>query len=120
MKTLITSSAFVLLAVFSCQISAGYAADLSVNRYYVGIDGYVYFGTTSQPINTCSSWGEYFRFDASTPGGKNMLATLMSAKLAGKKVIVWYTDMAAAYVGTNQTSGCGAGTMSKLTNIGIR
>ncbi len=106
--------------MFSCQAFSGYAPNLSIDRYYVDANGFVNFGTTPQPVNTCSNWGEYFRFDASTPGGKNMLATLMSAKLLGKKVIIWYVDVNAAYVDTNQTSGCGAGTMSTLTNIGIR
>ncbi len=60
MKSLNIYGAFLLLMAFSCQALADYASDLSVNRYYVSANGYVYFGTTPRPNNTCSFWGGAF------------------------------------------------------------
>ena len=80
-------------------------------------DGLVYVGTSTQPANTCNSWGWYFVFDASTPGGKNMLASLLTAKMAGKTVNIWYSDSPVA--GTNQTTGCNGSNVSTMEQISI-
>jgi len=120
MKSLNVCIAPFLFIAFSCQAFADYAINLSVDRYYVTSAGDVYFGTTPKPNNTCSNWGEYFRFNTSSVGGKNMLATLMSAKITGKKIIVWYIPVSGAYVDTNQSTGCTSGRMSTLTSVGIR
>lgn len=96
---------------------AGYGAG-DINRFYVTTSGWVYFGLKMQLPNTCSSWGEHFRFDTSSPGGGNMLSVLMSAKLARQKVTVWYKDSPAP--GSDQTSGCRGDAISTLINIGIK
>jgi len=78
---------------------------------------FVELAVSVPPANTCSLWGYHFRFDATTPGGKNMLSILLAAKIAGKRVDVWYTPSSAP--GTDHTSGCNAGTAAVLTNIGL-
>ncbi len=78
---------------------------------------FVEFAVSVPPGNTCSSWGYHFRFDATTPGGKNMLSILLAAKMANKRVNVWYTPSSAP--GTDQASGCNAGTAAVLTSIGV-
>jgi len=108
--------ALILLSIAS-QAMAGYGSG-DINRYYVRDDGWVYFGLITQLPNTCSSWGEHFRFDATTPGGKNMLGVIMAAKASNKRVDVWYTDSASP--GTDQTTGCTGSAMAILKNIGIR
>lgn len=100
-------------------VMAEYASGITINRYYVRDDGKAFFGTSPKPINTCSYWGEYFFFDSTTLAGKNLLATLISAKLAGKKLDVWYAPPADTYIGTDQASGCNVATMARLQSIGI-
>jgi hypothetical protein len=96
---------------------AGYGIG-TVDRYFVDSDGWVYFGTTVPLDGTCSYFIDQFRFNGTTPAGKNMLATLMAAKIAGIPVSVWYTDSTAP--GTNHNNGCTGATMAILTTIGIR
>lgn len=96
---------------------AGYGV-ATIDRYFVDSDGWVYFGTIVPLPQTCSYFIEQFRFNGTTPTGKNMLATLTAAKIAGVAVHVWYTDSTAP--GTNASNGCSAATMAVPTGIGIR
>jgi len=107
----------IVLCFFSNMLYAGYGTG-EIKRFYAGGDGSVYFGLVTQLPNTCSNWSEHFKFDALTSGGKNMLSVLMSAKLANKRVYVWYTD--SSNPGTDQTSGCSGNAISILLNIGIQ
>jgi len=108
--------AFSLYIFSNISYAAGYGGG-EIKRFYVSSGGTVHFGLVTQLPNTCSSWGEHFKFDATTPGGKNMLSVVMSAKLANKTVNVWYTDSSAP--GADQTNGCSGSAISTLTNIGI-
>jgi hypothetical protein len=116
MKKLFVSMAAVLA---SSSAFAGYGI-IPIDRYYVDSGGNVYFGTTAAATltGTCSYYIDQFRFNGTTPGGKNMLATLAAAKIAGLSVTVWYTD--STVPGTNQTNGCTDSTMAVPTAIGIR
>src|SRR5262245_30623651 len=68
-----------LLTTTSAFAGSGIA---TIDRYFVDVDGYVYFGTIGTPLPaTCSYFIEQFRFNGTTPAGKNMLATLMAAKV---------------------------------------
>lgn len=117
-KKLLCKPLYALFLMFSCLPAyAGYGSG-DINRFYVTSSGWAYFGLKIQLPNTCSSWGEHFRFDTSLPGGSNMLSVLMAAKLAGQKVTVWYQDSSAP--GSDQTSGCQGDAISMLTNIGIQ
>lgn len=94
-----------------------YAGNLDVSRLRVH-NLSTYFGTTSQPAETCSAWGEYFKFDHTTETGKAFLSMLMTAKTSGQKIQVWYTSSTAP--GTNQTSGCNDQTISILNGVALK
>ena len=109
--------AIIILLTFTNLSYAGYGGG-EINRFYTGADGSAYFGLVTQLPNTCRYWEEQFKFDASTAAGKNMLSVLMAAKLANKRVYVWYSD--SSNPGTDQTNGCTGNAVSNLLNIGIK
>jgi hypothetical protein len=96
---------------------AGYGIG-TIDRYFVDSDGYVMFGTTVPLNGTCSYYIDQFRFDGKTVAGKNMLATLMAAKVAGVALTVWFTDSTAP--GTDHTNGCTYQALAVPTGLGIR
>ena len=110
------TSLFVLLVISQTANAAGYAGKLSVNRIRMD-DPIVYFGTTPQPASTCSNWGEYFKFDHTTPAGKSFLSTLLMAKASGKLLDVWYIESNAP--GTDQSNGCAKDSLAVVTGIGV-
>jgi len=118
MKITAVRSSFPILVCclwFSTEASADYAPDREVTSIH-GND-FVEFAVSVPPGNTCSLWGYHFRFDATTPGGKNMLSILLAAKMANKRVNVWYTPSSAP--GADQASGCNVGTAAILTTVGL-
>ena len=107
----------VLLLVPTGRAAAdGWVGGMSVARLNVG-SGQSSFGTTSQPSDTCSYFGFYFRFDATTTDGKNMYATLLAAKLSGKTVAIWYTPSPSR--GTNETNGCAPGAIATVYQVAL-
>ncbi len=111
---------FCVLILVLVMLNTAYANNYGVGeikRFYVEDNGWVAMGLITQLKSTCSNWGEHFRFDGSTPGGKNMLSVIMAAKMADKPVNVWYTD--STNPGTDHTNGCSGSAMSILQNIGI-
>jgi hypothetical protein len=105
-----------ILISFAGTVNADYAGSSSVKRIRVHETG-TYVGFDPQPANTCSSFGEYIKFDHNIENGKAFLSTLLSAKMSGKAVHLWYTASAAP--GTNQNNGCTDSAMSVLTGVGI-
>ncbi|OGO75253.1 MAG: hypothetical protein A2203_09905 [Chromatiales bacterium RIFOXYA1_FULL_46_5] len=114
MKKIILSAFMALLAN---KAIAGYVEGQDLNRVYVDSDGFAYFGTSSQPPNTCNFFGEYFRLDVKTDSGKAMLSILLSSKMAQKKIIIWYNESTS--IGTNHSTGCSVITMSSVTAVGV-
>lgn len=111
---------FVLLlcASFSNFANAGYDGG-TVKRVYTTASGWTYFGLADKsPAGTCSNWGEHFKFDSTTPGGKNMFAIILAAKASGKTINVWYGESTKA--GSDQSSGCTGEYLSTLQNVGIK
>ena len=111
------SSIYLFSCLFLQEAYAGYAGELKINRVYTNDSGSTYIGTSIQPANTCSSWGEYFTFDSTTAGGKNILSILLSAEVSGQSgqsIDVWYTNSSTP--GTNQTNGC---SLYTLTAVGL-
>lgn len=104
------------VAFFHNACAEEYSGVLSVARVRVH-PGESYVGTSGQPSSTCSIYGEYFKFDHTTPHGKSLLATLLTAKAAGKPVELWYT--ASASPDSNQSTGCNRSTISILTGVSI-
>lgn len=115
MKKLVVLVAALLTAGTSFADQQGVAP---VNRFFVDSGGYVYFGTTLQFNGTCSYYIDHFRFNGATAAGKNMLATLIAAKIAGTSVTVWYTP--STLPGSNQSNGCNDSTLAVPTAIGIQ
>lgn len=107
----------ILLVLTANSAMAGFVQEQDVGRVYVGSDGFAYFGTSTQPPNSCYYFGEYFRFDVKNDTGKAKLTVLLSAKMAQKKIVVWYSDSAA--IGTTNANGCSPGVMSIATDIGV-
>jgi hypothetical protein len=112
---------FLALAMSLCG-SQAFAANewlgnVQLGETYTDSSGYVYFGLTPQPSNTCAYFAWYIRFDGSTSGGKSMLATILSAKLAGRTINIWYND--SVVPGTNQNTGCIQANMAVLTGVSI-
>jgi hypothetical protein len=109
--------ASVLWAVAG-QSYAGWVGGAQIVEVNSGSDGYASISVASAPTGTCSNWGYHFRFDASTSGGKNMLASLLAAKLAATTVNIWYAD--SANPGTNQSNGCNNSTMAVLQGVSVQ
>ena len=63
---------FFILFFTASNVYAGYAASLGINRIRTHEAG-TYVGTSYQPSNTCSQWGEYFKFDHRTESGRAYL-----------------------------------------------
>ena len=99
----------------SSNVYAGFAAELEISRVRVHTSSVVLFGTTSQPVGTCNNWGEYFKFDQTTPVGQSLLSTLLTAKASGKPLTVWYESSSA--VGTDHTNGCSNTTTAVVTGL---
>lgn len=118
MKNITIKYGLSIALLFLSNLSyAGYGGG-KIDRFYVSSDGLTRFGLVTQLDGTCSNWGEHFKFDASTPIGKNLLSVIMSAKAANQTVNVWYLDSPKS--GTNQTNGCTTSEMADLTAIGIK
>jgi hypothetical protein len=113
MKKLIAGLVLMLSAANSM---AGYYVSTIANLY-VGYDGFASVGFPTAPPGTCSSYSWQLRFDASSAGGKNMLAILMSAKLSGNSISIWYAE--SSNPGTNQSNGCSNGTMAVLQGVNV-
>jgi len=96
---------------------AGYGSG-TINRFYVDLDGWVFFGLQTALPNTCSYFIEQFKFSSSTPAGKSMLAVVVAAKAANAPLVLWYSDSTAP--GTNHTNGCTGSTMSVVSGIGMQ
>lgn len=117
--TLVTGKKYastLMMILFSGSVFADYSGTTNVKRIRVHETG-TYVGFYPQPANTCSSFGEHIKFDHNTENGKAFLSTLLSAKMSGKAVHLWYTASMAP--GTNETNGCTDSAMSVLTGVGI-
>lgn len=91
--------------------------NLSLARIRFSPDGFVYFGTTTQPAGTCSNYGEYFRFDSTTPLGKQWVAVIIAAKLSGAPITVWSYSSSAP--GTDANTGCTVTAVATVYMIGL-
>ena len=97
--------------------SAGYTTG-KIKRYYNGGND-IFFGLEGQvdQNSICTYFQEHFRFDATTPEGKTMFATLMASKLADRPIAVWYQE--STLPGTNHENGCNSNNMAVMTSIGL-
>jgi len=108
------------LIVFCClstNVYAGYADGVNVARVRIHDNGEAFFGVDVQPVGTCSNWGEYLKFDHTTPAGKTLMSALLVAKSSGKPIGVWYDD--SSVPGATQENGCSESAMAVLTAISL-
>jgi len=107
------------LALLSCTTSvfADYAYGLTVKRLYVQNNGHVSFGTEPQADGTCNYYQFHFDFDSTTEAGKSMLSLLLSAKVSGAIIQVWYTP--STVPGEDFHNGCTIPAMAKVTHLGL-
>lgn len=103
----------LLLAVLPTGYASAAYVERIPERISVANSGRVMFGTSNQPNNTCDNHSRYFRFDASTEGGKAMLAALLTAKASGSPIQIWYTPS------TSPGTDCGSGPMAIATGVGM-
>lgn len=107
----------VYLALISTSANAGWAGDRTP-VYMYGAQ-YIVFGVAGvPPSDTCSYYNRQFRFDGTTPTGKNLLSMLLAAKMGGKTIDIWYTPSTAP--GTDHTNGCTESSLAVVNLIGIR
>jgi hypothetical protein len=107
-----------MVMFFICNaVYAGYAGSLDVNRIRVH-ENSTYFATSPQLANTCSNWGEFFKFDHRTETGKAYLSLLITAKTTGQKIQLWYSESTAP--GSDQTSGCVDKTLSVISGAALQ
>ena len=111
-----TFCAALLLLIASESWALQYAGNQKPQLVYGS--NQINFGVTTQPKGTCVYFGRHFRFDATTPGGRNILTILLSAVASGKNVDVWYAHRPVP--GKNQTNGCNEGNLAVVKYIGIR
>lgn len=114
--TVLAVSMIMLLAYTPAY--ADFIGGQTISRIFTGAT-YTSFGVqNAPPAKTCDYFGIQFRFDHTTPAGKAKLSMLLSAKMAGKKLDVWYWPSTAP--GTNHKTGCNGTTLSSSHMIGIR
>jgi hypothetical protein len=110
----------VLLFASVGEVFAGGVGGVQVGRIRVHDNGNALINVTGhQPPGTCSNWGEYFMFNHTTDAGKSLLSTLLSARMAGKSVFIWYTD--SAYAGNTEASSppCDETNLAVITGVAI-
>lgn len=105
---------FVLVMASSVAVGTEYVGDLDILRVRV-VGDTVTFGTAQQPHNTCSFFGYYFQFNASTSSGERMFSVISQAKAMGKKLEVWYDPSTAP--GTYQYNGCQGGAIAIVRGV---
>ena len=72
---------------------------------------------TGSPPVTCTSHGEQFRVDTTTPLGRQIIAVLLAAQTTNRTVTVWYTNSTAP--GTTESTGCTAAASAQITGVAL-
>ena len=107
---------FTIICLFlSCTVNSAFLSNQEPLKIYGAST--IRFGVDNPSVDLCSYFQRHFTFDATTEGGKNMLSILLSAKMANRKVSLWYTSSTAP--NTIETNGCTISAMAILTSIGI-
>jgi hypothetical protein len=94
-----------------------WAPSLTIGAVVAFNAGSVNFSVVNPPNTTCAYWGNHFRFDANTAGGKNMYSTLLAAKTSGKPVNINWVFSGTS--GMTEANGCSESTMAQVWAIAI-
>jgi hypothetical protein len=113
MRSFVIYVSVIFIMLVSINANAGYQGRVTIKMIFGA--SYIQFGTSASPTGTCNYFGRYFRFNAATPTGQNMLAMLVAAELANKEVDLWYTDSSVA--GTDHNNGCVQSNMATVYGI---
>ncbi|MBT9609741.1 MAG: hypothetical protein IV110_06835 [Aquabacterium sp.] len=97
---------------------AEYFGTSSVSRFILENTGILQFGISGSAPNTCSYYGAFFKLDTTTPQGSSMYAMLLSAKLSGVPVQLWYTNTTAP-AGSNEAGGCVTSKLATITAVAL-
>ncbi|WP_143247567.1 hypothetical protein [Agaribacterium haliotis] len=107
---------FAVIILFTASnVYANYIGQKSVTAMYGS--GIIFIGVEGAPSDTCHHYGFNFRFDARTPEGKNIFSMLLAAKMADKKINIWYSP--SSQPGSDHSNGCSADAVAVLNSIGI-
>lgn len=115
MKNIVSIILAFCFVLGSLSASAGYQGQVKIKKMYGST--YISFGSSSQPSGTCDYFGRYFRFNATTPAGQNLLSILIAAELANRDVDIWYTE--SLQLGTGQISGCTQEKMAVVYGVSL-
>lgn len=115
LKVVLLSMTFLLAGKL---MAADYwAPSLTIGAVVAFGSGTVHFTVVNPPNATCAYWGNYFKFDANTAGGKNMYSTLLAAKTSGKPVNINWAFSGTP--GSTEANGCSESTMAQVWAIAI-
>lgn len=107
----------VCLTVSVNSYAFTYTYGQAINRLYVQENGYVSFGVSNMPTDTCDFFGFHFTFDTKTDAGKSKLSLLLSAKMSDKSIQIWYDPSTTP--GTDNTNGCTNTSVATVVHIGV-
>lgn len=95
-----------MLCMFTSIAQGEWANKKIIKNIYTFNSGQVWL-SLNDPSNmeTCKYYGGDLYFNSNTDGGKNLLATLVAAKMASMPVNLSY-NAAKSEIGSNETNGC--------------
>ncbi len=73
------------------SVFADYYPAISISGIHVAGNTALIYTTQDVSTNTCSYYGAKFKFEHSTPAGKNMFNLILLAKTTGTPISVWFT-----------------------------
>jgi hypothetical protein len=107
---------FITSLLFISTANASWLGDKTPK--WIFANKIVYFGIDNPSTQKlCKYYSRNFKFNATTEAGKNMLSILLAAKMANKKIDIWYSP--SKKPGTNHKNGCTPEMMAVVSNIGI-
>lgn len=108
----------ILCAASSISMAADYwGPNLTISTLTAYENGVVMFAVANVPPAICVYYGNHFRFDGNTNGGKQMYSMLLAAKMAGKPVNLSYAGSSMS--GSTEVNGCTQETMARTWSVMI-
>ena len=97
----------LILFVFTCNAYSGeWASKKTIKNIYTFNSGQVWVSVDdASNMKTCKFYGGELYFDTNTDGGKNLLATLIAAKMSSLPVNLSY-NATSSEVGSDESNGC--------------
>ena len=115
-KLMISAVLLVLVLIANKSAHAGWAQAHIIKLVAIS-DGLVWVQTDAMPSDTCSYWGFNYVMNTNSAAGKQMFSLLLSAKITGNFVELWYDP--SSVPGSDHYSGCVPFTMAGITQVGL-